>query len=439
MSLSLRTRIAYGLGDFGQNMLFQVAGIYLLSYYTDVLGIEAAWAGSLFLLARLWDGLNDPLMGLLAQRSRSPWGRYRPWLIWMAIPLALSFVALFWVPVETGRLYWIAGAYIVFGMSFTAVNIPFGALTAALTADYRERGILTGYRMTLGMTGGVLASFAFLPLVQKLGGGADSYTMLALGLAGVLIICLIIAFAGVKEQAVAEQSAGRIRLQDLRAIRKNRPFWLLCIAFGAAFTGWAGFAASAPYYFRYIQGDEAGVSWVFLIVMGLSTLTIPLWTRLSARIDKRGVFLWGTLLYALAFVGTYFWQGNGLWLGYLLFAIQGLGNGAAVYTSWAMIPDTVEYGQWQTGKRLESVLYGVYGVFIKLGLGLGAAIIGYSLSWAGYAAGTPPTATVLQTIRVLFSILPLAAVGLAAWAMYLYPLSSERHAALRAEISKPKA
>ncbi|MEO1452103.1 MAG: MFS transporter, partial [Bacteroidota bacterium] len=194
MPLSLRARIAYGLGDFGQNILFQVAGIYLLSYYTDVLGISAAWAGTLFLLARIWDGINDPLMGWYAQRTRSRLGIYRPWIFWMALPLCLSFVALFWVPVSAGIHWWIGIAYILFGMCFTAVNIPYGSLTAALTRDYTERGSLTGYRMTLGMTGGVLASFAFLPAIDWLGGGISGYTRMALVLATILLVCLGITF-----------------------------------------------------------------------------------------------------------------------------------------------------------------------------------------------------------------------------------------------------
>ncbi|MEO1451059.1 MAG: MFS transporter, partial [Bacteroidota bacterium] len=281
-------------------------------------------------------------------------------------------------------------------------------------------------------------SFAFLPAIDWLGGGISGYTRMALVLAAILLVCLGITFWGVREKQTDVPVSEVNWREVIQFLPKNRPFWLLCICFGACFAGWAGFAATAPYYYRYVVGDSTAVSWVFLIVMGVSTLTIPLWTLLSRRIEKRGVFLWGALCYSLAFLGVFFLGVESKWLGYALFSLQGLGNGAAVYTSWAMIPDTVEYGEWKSGYRLEAILYGIYGVFIKLGLGLGTALIGYGLAWAGYNVEVAPSSAVLGMIKGLFSLLPLVAVIIAAAAMYAYPLTASCHASIRTALQQKK-
>ncbi|RMG70802.1 MAG: MFS transporter [Bacteroidetes bacterium] len=436
--LPLRAHIGYGIGDFGQNIVFQAVTIYLLSFYTDVFGLSPAFAGGLFLAARIWDGLNDPLMGYLAQRTRSRWGRYRPYLLLASIPVALSMFLLFAAPdlSMTGRRWYAVGTYLLFGMSFTALNVPYGTLTALMTTDYRERARLTGWRMSFAMLGGIAAGFGFLPVVEAYGGGLGGYRKAALLAGGLILLTLWVSFASVRERVSPRAQRPLPLAEGWRVLRQNRPFWLLAVAFASCFAAWAAFAATAPYYFRYVIGRPELTSYGLLAVMGTTALTIPLWTLLSQRIGKHSAFLLGTGGYLLAFAGLWFIPQPSLPLLISLLIIQGIGNGSAVLASWSMIPDTVEYGIWRSGQPAEGLLYGVYGFFIKLGLGLGAALAGWGLGLSGYAPDLPPTPGLLQGIRFLLALVPALFVLLALLTMLFYPITPHRYQEIRSALDQ---
>lgn len=431
--LTLRTYLGYGVGDFGQNMVFQAAGIYLLNFYTDVYLIPAAFAGALFLLARIWDGINDPIMGYLAQRTRSRWGSYRPYLLFASFPLAVSMALLFSAPEfsETGKLVYVVGTYLLFGMTFTLLNVPFGTLTAVMTSDYEERSTLTGYRMTFAMVGGIIAGFLFLPFVNLFDDPIKGYQYAGLIMGGILVVTLLISFFTVKEtEKIASNSS--ISLNEVKKhLKLNRPFWLLAIAFGCCFAALGLFSATVNYYFDYYIGDKSLVAYAMLVVMGTTALSIPVWVWVANRWDKRIAFLIGAGFYILAY-GAMFWvQPNQLYLLFGLFFIQGIGNGSAAFASWAMIPDTVEFGEWKSGIRIEGVLYGIYGVALKLGLGLGAAITGFGLSYLGYVPNVEQSTTALFGIKSMLTLGPLFFIIAAFCAIYFYRISKDDHKKIR--------
>ena len=436
--LTWRAHLGYGVGDFGQNIVFQAVTIYLLSFFTDVFGIPPAFAGGLFLLARIWDGLNDPLMGYLAQRTRSRWGQYRPYLLLAAVPVALSMVLLFAAPdlSPAGRKWYAAATYLFFGMAFTALNVPYGTLTALMTNDYGERARLTGFRMTFAMLGGITAGYGFLPAVQALGGGVLGYRRAALVAGIVIVLTLWASFATVRERVTPAAVPVLSLRRGWRSLRHNRPFWLLAVAFAACFAAWAAFAATAPYYFRYVLAQPSLTSFGLLAVMGTTAASIPVWTYLSRRYGKHRVFMIGAMGYLLAFVGLLLIPQPSLPLLFALFVVQGIGNGSAAFTSWAMLPDTVEYGAWRSGDRAEGLLYGVYGFFVKLGLGLGAALTGWGLSLSGYLPGATQSEATLQAIRLLLALVPMLCVLLALLAIAFYPITPQRHAEIRAALER---
>lgn len=434
--LPQKTYLGYGLGDFGQNILFQ-ASFYLPIFYTETIGIDAAWLGGLLLLARIWDGINDPIMGYLAQQNESRWGTYRPFLLWAALPLALSMFLLFYVPesFEENKYLYIVGSYLFFGMAFTAFNVPYGTLTATMTQDYHERGKLTGYRMTFAMLGGIVGATLILPTVNWFGGDREAYAYMG-AFFGIIILCTSLgSFFSVKETHQLIQTKGQGFKESLQNLRNNRPFWLLCTCFAACFAAYAVFASSIPYYCQYVLGDKDAASWVFLAVTGITAAMVPLWAALSPKLGKRSIFLYGAAFYILAYLGFYLLPSLPAYFIYFVLAIHGIGNGAAVYTSWAILPDTIEYGQWKSGIRVEGMSYGIFGFFFKLGLGLGGALALNLLSFSGYVEQQAQSPEVEQMLTFLVSLVPMLLIALAALALWFYPITAKLHTQIRERLT----
>ena len=436
--LPLRNKLGYGLGDLGQNILFQAATIYLLNFYTDFLLLDAAFVGTLFLLARIWDGINDPIMGYLAQRTRTRWGTYRPYLLFAAFPLALSMVLLFYVPDldKTGTYVYATIVYLFFGMAFTAFNVPYGILTAVMTTEYHERGRLTGFRMTFAMLGGIIAAYLFIPLSERLGAGEKGYFFTALIFSMIILAGSLISFASIREKTSPTTHQERISLKEsFSLLRFNRPFWQLCLMFGCCFAALGVFSATVPYYFDYVVGNKAMAGLAMLYMMGTTAISIPFWTWLSGRIGKKKVFLFGTPFYLLAWALIFLLEAKTTAVLFPLLIIQGIGNGCAAYCSWAMLPDTIEYGQWKTSKRLEGSSYGVFGFCFKLGLGVGAALTGIALGILNYEAGVSQPEEVLTTIRLLLTGAPFVFIFIAWITAWFYPITESVHREIRKSLS----
>ncbi|MDW3649727.1 MAG: MFS transporter [Bacteroidia bacterium] len=435
-TLTQKNYLGYGLGDFGQNILFQSSIIYLGKFYTDIIGIDPAWIAGLFLLARLWDGINDPIMGFLAQRTHSKWGSYRPYLLWAAFPLALSMFLLFYVPefLEDYKYAYVAISYLFFGMAFTAYNVPYGTLTAVMSPDYHERGKLTGYRMSFAMLGGIIGATLILPTVKAFGGGREAYAWTGALFGGIILLTSLGSFFSVKETERISFQKGLGFGKGLAVLRKNYPFWLLSICFAACFAAYAVFATSVPYYCQYVLGNEDLASWILLALTGITALGIPFWSWLSPKLGKRMIFLIGAIAYILAYIGLYYLPSLPQNLIYPLMVVHGIGNAAAVYTSWAILPDTIEYGQWKGGDRVEGLSYGIYGFCFKAGLGLGGALALSMLDSSGYIPGAEQTAAVKNSLSQLVSLIPMVLILLAAIALWFYPIDAEMHKKIREEV-----
>ncbi len=436
--LSIASRLTYGFGDFGQNILFQITAFHLLFYLTEEVGLSATFLGALFLGARIWDGINDPIMGYVASRTHTRWGSYRPYLLWGAPLLALSMYWLFAVPnwALSAQAWYVGLSYVAFGMVFTFYNIPYGSLTAVMTQSYHERSLLTGYRMVFAMAGGIFGATLFTPLVAYWGGGKEGYALAAAIFAVVVLLSSLPTFFLVKESVPVRDEENPDPRAASTFLRSNGPFWWLCLAFGSAFAAYSLFAATLPFAAKYLFGREEITVSLILMLMGITGLTIPAWTWAAQRIGKRGVFLWGALCYGLGYV-LLAWVPATIHVSvlYAIFAIMGVGNGAAAFTSWAMLPDTIEYGKWKTGLRAPGLTYGVFGFFFKLGLGIGAALAGGLLAWSGYPSEGITPERLLPTIRAGISWIPLAITALAWWAVWKYPITAAMHVNIQNDLA----
>lgn len=433
-NLPLRTHLGYGFGDLGQNLVFQSIAIFLLPYFTEVMGLSPALAGLIFLIARPFDGLTDPLMGYLAQRHRSRWGRFRPFLLYSALPGAICFYALFSAPTLSGNwaFLYALGMYLLFSLFFTAFNIPYGALTAVMTNDYHERGKLTGFRMTFALLGAIIAGYVSPTLLGIEGG----YQLMAGLYAGILVMCLLVAFFSVRERSIESAQPQASLKESLKMLRNNRPFILVTTTFACCFASALAFSGMVQYYFTYYRHDQAGMSLALLCFSGGTAASIPFWAWLARQIGKRSVLITGLLISTLAYGLMFFLSAEERLLLWVILGLHGLGNGAIAFASWAMPADTIEYGEWQSGIRAEGITYGVYGVFLKIGMAIGSSLIGLGLSYVGYVAHAEQSAEILWGIRALMTLLPAFFLLLALLCMSLYRLSPSRHQEIRRELAE---
>jgi len=438
--LSIGRKIGYGVGDFGLGLLFLTASQFLLFYYTDVLGLSPSLAGWVFGAAIVWDALIDPLMGALANRSHSRWGRYRPFLLFAAVPLALSW-ALIFLPLGLSGWTLIAfalGAHFLFRTVYTIAAMPYLALSAAMTEDSGERSALAAFRLVFQAFAGVLAAFATLRLAAALGDGQMGWFLVALIYGSAAAAMLAIVFVAAREVSFGDGVKVRPTFGEMICVLcANRPFWLVCGAFLIGSVGFVFFNKSLPYWVKYGMGIDNFGPFLGVLALGI-TFTIPLWAWLTRRTSKRITFLAGTALSFAACVGLWFTpETQAGWMPFI--ALLGAGNGGVILPSWAMMPDTVEYGEFKTGTRGEGAAFGFVSFVQKASLGLAAGALGEALSLIGYQANVPQTPDTLTSMKAMMLGVPALFYLGAATFIFFYPLDARTHGRLVKVLQKRRA
>jgi len=425
-------KLAFGMGDFGFSLFFLTASLYLLYYYTDVLGLSPAVAGWVFGGALVWDAIFDPIMGGVANRTRSRWGRYRPWLLWGAVPLALSWCLVFVPTAFTGAplVLLAVAAHILFRTFYAVAYMPYLSLSAAMTRDSTERSSLAAYRMVGQAAAGMIAAFTTLKLVDALGGGRLGFFHVALiySVAAVALILLVFATAReVADDAGAPAKPGYGAM--FAAVRGNRPFWLICAALLMGYVAGVFFNKSIPYYVKYGLKEPELIGPSLGVLAMTITITIPLWTLVMKRLGKRNVFLTGTVIALIAYAAIWFSPPlKPVWLS--LLALLGLGTGGVYLSTWAMLPDTVELGEWQSGVRAEGAIFGFVSLAQKTSLGVAAAVLGETLSAIGYRANVAQAEGTLSWLRLVMIAVPAVFATIAAGFVVFYPIDKQLHGRL---------
>lgn len=405
-----KERIAYGLGDTASNLIYMVPTMFLMYFYTDVFGLAAGTIAILFIVGKIWDAINDPIMGLIADRTHTKWGSYRPYLLWMAIPSGVFAVLLFTTPSFGGiwKVVFAFIAYIGFDMTYTAVNLPYAAMLPSLTDNYKERTTVSAIRMFMSKVGSLIVSATTLALVAKLGNGNEKsgffYTMLIF--ASIAVVMYLLSFAGTKERITQPET--KVKLSDsLKTIKGNTPWVVLFIVNIALWVSVSLITSMAVYFFKYNVGNPA-LSSVFMPVMMISMMIsfiiLPL---LAKKFNKKSIYVIGVTIYLIGL----------LWM--LLFvkatsliilgaAIVGLGIGATSAVTQSMLADTVDYGEWKSGLRAQGFLFSAASFAIKFGQGIGGALGSWLLQKGGYVANAKQTASALNAIQFNFIIIPAA-------------------------------
>ncbi|MBW4440935.1 MAG: MFS transporter [Plectolyngbya sp. WJT66-NPBG17] len=461
--LDLKTKLAYGAGDLGPAITANILIFYLSPFLTDVAGLNPGLAGQTQLVGKVWDAVNDPMVGVMSDKTRSRLGRRYPWILAGAIPFGVFFFLQWIVPKfsdtaagqQSGLFWYYTFISIAFGWLYTVVNLPYTALTPELTQDYDERTSLNSFRFAFSIGGsiisvilvGVIGSMFPQDLQQR-------YLVIGIvcGILGALPLfwCVWGTFDRMKaiglQRPESELSVSIPIVQQLKIAFSNRPFLFVV---GIYLCSWLSFqltAAIIPYFVgSYMRlGSPWAVPSVVLAVQLTAMLVLPIWNAASQRIGKRGVYAAGMVLWIIAQGGLFFLQPGQLPLMYVLAVMSGFGVSVAYLIPWSMLPDVIELDELQTGQRREGIFYSFVTFLQKVCLGIAVAIVLQSLDWAGYVkpTGGDPLPVqpndVLLAIRLSIGPVPTIALLIGMVLVYFYPITREVHAEIRLKLHERK-
>jgi glycoside/pentoside/hexuronide:cation symporter, GPH family len=449
----LITKLAFGSGDVGPAVATAIMSFFLLYFFTDVARISPALAGVILLITKLFDAVNDPLVGMISDRVRTPWGRRRPWFLFGAIPFGLTFFLLFLVPNwgQAGLFVYYLVVSLMLDLAFTVVNVPYTALTAELTRDYDERTSLNSYRFAFSITAGLLAAF-FHPVIVnavRAGGGTEQtgYMISALVWAVVATLPFFFAFWGTYERHTAEKEEPMPYLESLKLTFGNRAFRYVTGIYLISWLVVQTVSTLVIYYLTYWLRRPGQVPFVLLAVQGSSLVFLFVWTAISRRIGKKGVYYCGMIWWILVSIALYFVQPSWSPIAIIVLGVlAGVGVATAYLVPWAMLPDVIELDELKTGRRREGAFYGFFVLLQKLGLALGLFLVSQALAIAGYI--TPPIGTTtpivqpdtaLQAIRLMIGPVPAVILLVGIFLVYKFPITKDNHEATLRELEERRA
>jgi GPH family glycoside/pentoside/hexuronide:cation symporter len=430
-SLPWSARLGYGVGDFGLNMFWQGTGFYLLFFYTDVIGLPNTVAGIVFAIGGLWDAFTDPAMGMIAERTRSRWGAYRPYLVLGSLPLAASFVLVFSVPdglTGVPLVTWVLTALILFKTSYTIVSIPYSTLGARMTEDTDERIRIAGVRMYFGFLGG-LSIIMLTNLFRSYFPDQQAFVLIA-GICGLISMAIFtLCFFGTHSAARRPPNAPIAAnfAEIIKTLLQNKAFLLLMGGIVLVTVATTVISSTILYVFEYGFNDAANGGTALIITAGAPLVTIPLWSAIALWLGKKNTWLMGSAIAIIGLFGLYFSASVSVWAALTAYAVISLGISSYAVLFWSMLPDTIEYGEHETRVRNESSIIGVISSGQKIALAITAYGLGASLDTIGYSAGQPQSDITIDGLILLVTMVPAGAVFLSAVFIAAYPISSALH------------
>jgi GPH family glycoside/pentoside/hexuronide:cation symporter len=445
-SLPVRTKLAYGAGDLGSAITAAITGFFLNAFLLDVAGLRPGVVGIIFLLSTLWDAITDPIVGNMSDHTRSRWGRRRPWLLFGALPFGATFIMQWLVPPldETGLFIYYLIAALLLKTAFTAVNIPYTALTPELTGDYHERTRLTAYRFGFSILGGVTAVGLHPVLVGLMGDVRTGYAVSAGVWAVFIVLSALTVFAFTREQPVRTDAAPLSFLAGLRITFSNRPFLIVTGIYLLSWLTLQFVQTNLLLYVRYWVNAEESFTLLVLILQVTAFLALAPWSAVSARVGKKRAYMIGASIWMVTMTSVFFIPPATIVPLYFVAFLAGLGVSVAYLLPWSMLPDVIEYDELRTGQRREGAYYSIFVFLQKIGLSLGLAFSNLLLEGAGYinpeivgGVVTQPD-SVLLVLRAFVSIAPavilIASLPIAA----AYPLNKDVCDDIRMQIAKEK-
>ncbi len=445
--VKLREKLGYGVGDLASGLILPFFGYYLLYYFVDLGGLAPAAIGLMLLVTKLIDAVTDPLMGAISDRTRTRWGRYRPYLLFGPIPLALSIALIFNAPDDwgdTALLVWAYATYSLSMLAFTAVNVPYGGLLGVISPSSKVRANVTGFRMFFSALGGILFGALGTTLVRELGGGDEKLgILLTIGCIGaVSVAALLTTFATTRERIPPAETNGSI-WGDLGVLVRTGPWIAVAIAAILGVTAIASRAGSAPFFFRYVAGDDGSPVFLFFDrpALFLTSLAIGqvsgviIGSFLQRWFEKSHLLIAAGLLKAVMIAVFYFLPLDAVWPQTAVQYGVGIGFGMLMVLSFAMFTDIAEFIDWKANRQMTALVIAASVFGVKAGIGFGSAIPGFVLSLTGFVTDAEQTEGALFGIQLAFALIPAGIMIPAAMALGFYSINKRSIARMEEDLS----
>jgi GPH family glycoside/pentoside/hexuronide:cation symporter len=477
-------KIGYSLGDAGANFVFQTMILFQLNFYTDTMGIAAAIAGSLLLVGRLWDAFFDPMMGVISDRTNTRWGKFRPWVLWSALPWGVVMVLAYTTPsyTTTGKIIYACVTNVLLMTLYSVNNTPYSAMTGVMTGDVNERTSLSSYRFVSAMIAQLMVGGFTLPLVSKFGQGNNAKGwQMTIGLWAVLCVVLfVITFLSTRERIQPDPKQATSARQDFGSLLQNGPWIAILVVTLAHFIVAAMRGGTLLYYFEYyvnqdrlfgvlqslgltgaangaagtglwrsllntfgliVDADRRNVASVgfslfnmfsqFVTVIGVMCATF-----LSVRFGKKAIVQIGFALTAIFMASFIMLPADAIGATFALEFLRALSFAPTIPLLWAMFADVADYAEWETGRRTTGVIYATIMFGLKAGLSVGAALAGWLLSAYGYKANVAQTPHALLGIRMTVSIYPAIFFFVVVISMFFYKISKKLNIQIQDELAE---
>lgn len=442
--LPLKEKIAYGMGDVGNGFLYDLGQIFLLKFYTDIMGLPAVAAGLVFLVTKIFDAFADISVGTwVDSRKRGIGGKFRPFMIYGAIPLGFVTVVSFTNPGFTteGNLYWAYFTYMLFGLIYTIVNIPYGSMASAMTQDPNERAQLASFRQAGSNTALLITTVAFIPIVNMFSNKTTGYLTATTFFAICGTLIFLYCAKNIKERvSVAKTEQTKFSVgKSFAALLKNRPLIILCLINLLTFSAFNVKLAVQVYYCQYVLNDVSILPYMGFFSIGCVFIGVAMVPAMVKRFGKTGTYMIGCGIWAVGDILNYAFSSTTFSF-IALSCLAFFGTAFVNSLNWACVADAVEYGEWKTGNRSEGIVYSSFTFFRKTSSALAGFLPGIVLGYTGYVANAVQNTSALAGIKGLMFIYPsvLAIVAIAVMALW-YPLSDKRYKEILAELTERKA
>lgn len=426
--LSFGEKVGYALGDAASNLFFQTFAIFLLFYYTDIVGLPAAAVGTMFLVTRILDTLTDPIMGALADRTRSRWGKFRVYLLIAAVPYGLIGFLMFVGPDfnTTGRLLYAYATYTLMMLVYTLMNVPYSSLMGVMTPSVKERSILSSFRFVFAFMAGIVVTRLFIPLKDYLGGGDEllgvRYTMAIFAV--LATVMLLITFLSTRERIQPPRDQQTSLKRDLLDLLRNRPWLVISVITILQLIAIVVRESSVVYYFKYLVGNE-GLASTFLMwakIAIIAGIIGNIWVM--KRFDKRRLLMIYAFFAAFCYGAIYFVDPAQTTVVHLLNILGSLTFGPIGPILWSMYGDCADYGEWKFHRRATALIFSSSLFAIKMGLALGGALPGWLLGGSGFVANEVQNDATLQLMALLVTLIPAAIIATFGALVFAYPLGN---------------
>ena len=454
--IKLKEKIGYGFGDMASSMFWKLFGSYLMIFYTDVFGLPAAIVGTMFLVTRVWDSAFDPIVGVVADRTNSRWGKFRPYLLYLAIPFAIIGIFTFTTPdwSDTSKLVYAYITYSLMMMVYSAINVPYASLLGVMSPDPKERNTLSTYRMTFAYIGSFVALLLFMPMVNYFGlerGEQHGWMMAVIVIAVMCAILFYGCFAWTKERVKPIKEKQNPLKDDLKDLFHNRPWWILLGAGVAALVFNSIRDGATVYYFKYFVVEETystvslfGVSFVlsglYLAVgQAANIIGVVLAAPVSNRIGKKATYMGAMAIATVLSIIFYWFDKEQLAMIFIFQVLISICAGSIFPLLWSMYADCADYSELKTGNRATGLIFSSSSMSQKFGWAIGSAVTGWLLAYFGFQANVAQSAEAINGIKMFLSLLPAVGTILSVVFISMYPLSESKMKEITAALELKRA